>query len=178
MNGLNTLKTYGDKYQFLLDRQSSMMMDILHRISQSDDPELFFWAPHLNKVQSMLNAGFIADTHDRASVVKNLIWLGLLTSRSVHTNIGRIQLLHVDSSTKILQRPVIDKIVRHEWLFHTPVDLELFVTIKWVDLPEDRPELLSDKVVCSTAFNIYRQLHPSGSVVCQSSFSSCGIGCR
>ena len=120
-----------------------MMMDILHRISQSDDPELFFWASHLNKVQSMLNAGFIVDTHDRASVVKNLIWLGLLTSRSVHTNIGRIQLLHVDSSTKILQRPVIDKIVRHEWLFHTPVDLELFVTIKWVDLPEDRPEDLS-----------------------------------
>jgi hypothetical protein len=125
-----------NQYQFLLDRQFSLIMDIFYRLSPPEDPESLFWSSYLDRVQSIVNAGLISNSLDRAVARQPSI------QRSLQINIGH-------------------EILSHEWIFYSPVNSDVFVSIRWDDVFEIHRALLCEDIVNSAAFNVYRKSHPS-----------------
>ena len=131
------------------------------KILPSDHIDLGQLALHMDTVQSIINAGRISDTHDRDAIIIERVWLGPILSRSIHTTPGRFSLFHGNSQDFILQRPTIETILSHEWFFRNPAHAELFVVVTWVNLAIARPKTLSDTVIQSVAFGVYRKKHPA-----------------
>jgi hypothetical protein len=124
-----------DQYKFLLDRQFSLIMDIVYRLSPPEDPESLFWSSYLDRVQSIVNAGLISNSLDRA-------------------------IMREPSAQRSLQIDIGHEILSHEWLFYSPVNADVFVSIRWNDVFEIHRALLCEDVVDSAAFNTYRKSHP------------------
>jgi hypothetical protein len=124
-----------NQYQLLLDRQFSLIMDIFYRISPPEDPESLSWYSHLDKVQSIVNAGIISNSLDRVIMREPSV------QRSLQIDIGH-------------------EILSHEWVFYSPVNADVFVSIRWNDVFEIHRALLCEDVVDSAAFNNYRKSYP------------------
>jgi len=135
------------------------MFNTNDKILPSDHIDFGQLALHMDTVQSIINAGRISDTHDRDAIINEHVWLGPILSRSIRITPGRFSLLQANSQDFILQRPTIETILSHEWFFRNPAHAELFVVVKWVDLAIARPETLSDTVIQSVAFGVYRIKH-------------------
>jgi hypothetical protein len=105
------------------------MFNTNDKILPSDHIDFGQLALHMDTVQSIINAGRISDTHDRDAIIIERVWLGPILSRSIHTTPGRFSLFHGNFQDFILQRPIIETILSHEWLFCTPANAELFFVV-------------------------------------------------